>query len=111
MKISVNWLKDYLTFDEPAADLAHDLSMLGLTVDTIDRQGSHFILDIDVTANRPDCLSVIGVAREIAAIQGIEMCPPVFQMPETEGEIETITSVGFWRTGSGTSSQDLFPGP
>jgi phenylalanyl-tRNA synthetase beta chain len=52
-----------------------------------------FSFEIGLTPNRPDCLSVIGVAREIAAIQGIEMCPPVFQMPETEGEIETITSV------------------
>ena len=36
---------------------------------------SDVMFDIDLTPNRPDCLSVIGVAREVAAAQGIDFNP------------------------------------
>ncbi|MBC2711978.1 MAG: phenylalanine--tRNA ligase subunit beta [Desulfosarcina sp.] len=50
-------------------------------------------LEIDLTPNRPDCLSMMGVAREIAAIQGVKMNPPVFRLPDAEGDIGAFTSV------------------
>ena len=50
-------------------------------------------LEIGLTPNRPDCLSMIGVAREVAAIQGVKMNPPAFSLPETEGDIGAFTSV------------------
>ncbi|MBZ0274252.1 phenylalanine--tRNA ligase subunit beta [bacterium] len=41
------------------------------------------IIEISVTANRPDCLSVLGVAREIAAALGVALSrPPVEIAPE-----------------------------
>ena len=52
-----------------------------------------YTLEIGLTPNRPDCLSMLGVAREIAAIQGIKMNPPVFSLPDTEGDIGAFTSV------------------
>ncbi|WP_246803927.1 phenylalanine--tRNA ligase subunit beta [Desulfosarcina cetonica] len=51
------------------------------------------VFEIGLTPNRPDCLSMIGVAREVAAIQGVEMKPPVFDLPETAGDINALTSV------------------
>ncbi|MGA6927391.1 MAG: phenylalanine--tRNA ligase subunit beta [Desulfosarcina sp.] len=54
---------------------------------------SDFILEIGLTPNRPDCLSVLGVAREIAAIQGVSMKPPAFSLPDGEGDIHGLTSV------------------
>ena len=51
------------------------------------------VLDIDLTPNRPDCLSVIGIAREIAGFQGTALKRPVIDMPEAEGNIEDHTSV------------------
>lgn len=50
-------------------------------------------LEIGLTPNRPDCLSMMGVAREIAAIQGVKMNPPVFSLPEAHGDIRASTSV------------------
>ena len=49
--------------------------------------------EIGLTPNRPDCLSMLGVAREIAAIQGVKMNPPVFSLPEAGGNIDDLTSV------------------
>ena len=50
-------------------------------------------LEIGLTPNRPDCLSLMGVAREIAAIQGTRMTPPSFDMPASEGDIHALSSV------------------
>ncbi len=51
------------------------------------------VLEIGLTPNRPDCLSMMGVAREIAAIQGLDLNPPVFSLPDADGDIRTHTSV------------------
>ena len=54
---------------------------------------SDVTFEIGLTPNRPDCLSVMGVAREVAAIQGVAMNPPTFQLPDTDGDIRALTSV------------------
>jgi phenylalanyl-tRNA synthetase beta chain len=46
------------------------------------------VLDIDVTANRPDCLSVVGIAREVAALTGQEMHIPEISHQETASPID-----------------------
>jgi phenylalanyl-tRNA synthetase beta chain len=54
---------------------------------------SDMVLDIDLTPNRPDCLSFIGIAREIAAIQENTFHGPEIQLPDGDGDINTHTSV------------------
>jgi len=76
MKISLNWLKDFVTLDESPADLAHDLSMLGLAVDTVTTVGPDEVLELDITANRPDCLNHLGVARELSVAYGSPLRKP-----------------------------------
>ncbi|MBI2846600.1 MAG: phenylalanine--tRNA ligase subunit beta [Chloroflexi bacterium] len=51
------------------------------------------ILDLEVTPNRPDCLSVMGVAWEAAALTGGQVCLPGVQYEESGEEIEGIASV------------------
>lgn len=50
----------------------------GLVVADIQSIEDDFCLDVEVTSNRPDCLGVIGIAREIAAMVGASV-----QLPET----------------------------
>ncbi len=68
MKISIEWLRDYIDIPESPEKLQSDLTMSGLVVEGISRFDGDTVLEIEVTANRPDCLSHIGVAREISAI-------------------------------------------
>jgi len=49
--------------------------------------------DLDVTPNRPDCLSVIGIAREIAALTGEPLRLPQIHYEETEDSIDSFASV------------------
>jgi phenylalanyl-tRNA synthetase beta chain len=51
------------------------------------------IFDMDVTPNRPDCLSVIGIAREIAALTGGPLHLPKIDYKETEEAIDSFASV------------------
>ena len=51
------------------------------------------IFDLDITPNRPDCLSVIGTAREIAALTGNKLHIPEVHYDELENAIDSFASV------------------
>ncbi|MEO8573559.1 MAG: phenylalanine--tRNA ligase subunit beta [Pyrinomonadaceae bacterium] len=70
MLISHNWLKDLIDSGLSADEVAAQLTRVGITVEGVHAHGDDFVLDIDLTSNRPDCLSHLGVAREIAAATG-----------------------------------------
>jgi phenylalanyl-tRNA synthetase beta chain len=60
----------------------------------IDELGlSDVIFEINVTPNRPDCLSVVGIAREVAAILGTELKYPDFGVPESNEDINRLVKV------------------
>ncbi len=84
MIVSYNWLKDYCCFDLPAHELAGRLSRSGLCVETYEPVGDDWTLDVEVTTNRPDCLSHIGIAREIAALTGGRLRHPASAAAEAE---------------------------
>lgn len=70
MKLSLGWLKDYVDFDLSVEQLVHRLTMAGLEVEKIESRAGDTVIELEVTPNRPDCLNVIGLAREVAAILG-----------------------------------------
>lgn len=51
------------------------------------------IFNISITPNRPDCLSVIGLAREIAALTDKKLKLPEVNVQETDEAVEHLTSV------------------
>lgn len=51
------------------------------------------VLDLEVTANRPDCLSILGVAREVAAFQGTSITEPDTSYPEDGEPIDSLITV------------------
>ena len=52
-----------------------------------------WVLEVNVTPNRGDCLSVIGIARELAALFGKKLNKPVFAIKEEDTPIESVLSV------------------
>ncbi|MEW6075032.1 MAG: phenylalanine--tRNA ligase subunit beta [Candidatus Omnitrophota bacterium] len=68
MKITYNWLKDFVTITLAPRALAEKLTMAGLEVVSIEESNGDFVFEIEITSNRPDWLSVVGVAREVAAL-------------------------------------------
>ncbi|MDP3919382.1 MAG: phenylalanine--tRNA ligase subunit beta [Candidatus Omnitrophota bacterium] len=78
MKISVRWLSDYVTMKPPIEAVANSLTMAGLEVEKLVPicGGKDHLFEIEITTNRPDWLSHIGVAREIAAIENLTLRLP-----------------------------------
>jgi phenylalanyl-tRNA synthetase beta chain len=68
MKISLEWLAECLPGSLDAQVAADALTNGGLPVEVIERVGDDTVIDVEVTSNRPDCLSYLGVARELAAL-------------------------------------------
>ncbi|HDL08716.1 MAG TPA: phenylalanine--tRNA ligase subunit beta, partial [Desulfobacteraceae bacterium] len=54
---------------------------------------SDMVFDIDLTPNRPDCLSIIGIAREISTIQKTSIKYPDFSLSDRCNKISDLTSV------------------
>ncbi len=86
MQISYNWLKDYCKHELPAHVLAEKLSHAGMCVETYEPRDGDWMLDVEVTSNRPDCLSHLGLAREVAAMTGTETTSPPIQSEITQAE-------------------------
>ena len=70
MKISLNWLKEYIPIKVSPQRLAEKLTMAGLEVEKIatGAVGGDTQFELEITPNRPDCLNYLGIAREISAI-------------------------------------------
>lgn len=73
MLAPISWLKEYVEIKLPLKTLMWKLTEAGLTCESYKKKGNDIILDIEVTANRPDWMSIVGIAREIAAIQGTKL--------------------------------------
>jgi len=79
MKVPLEWLKNYVTIKLASRALAERLTMAGLEVIGIHDIDGQPVFDIEVTPNRSDCLSIIGIAREVAAITGQRLKLPLGQ--------------------------------
>lgn len=76
MRVSFDWLKDFMGTKIELNKAQGFLTMAGLEiVSTADIEGDH-VMEIEVTPNRPDCLSVLGIARELSAASGISVKYP-----------------------------------
>src|SRR5262245_12387646 len=93
MKISYNWLKNLVDFDLSPEALRAKLTMAGLAVDAIEAYGDDYILEFDLTSNRPDCLSHLGIAREAAAVSGKPLRLREIKLSESKTETGEVTSV------------------
>jgi phenylalanyl-tRNA synthetase beta chain len=85
MKILTKWLRAYLP-QLPVSDaqLAEDLTLRGIAVEGIYDlgEGNGSLYEMDITTNRVDAMNHYGVAREAAAIYGLELKAFDFSLPE-----------------------------
>jgi phenylalanyl-tRNA synthetase beta chain len=71
VKIPISWLRDYVDVPEDPEEIGRTLSAHGFAVEGLEQLADgDTVVDVEVTANRPDCLSVIGMAREVATALG-----------------------------------------
>ncbi len=85
MKVLLSWIREFVDVTASAEDIGKLMSVRGLALESLEvirpalsesrpqpdgdhgeSKGDDVVMDFEVTANRPDCLSMIGIAREIA---------------------------------------------
>ncbi|MBI4712385.1 MAG: phenylalanine--tRNA ligase subunit beta, partial [Planctomycetes bacterium] len=75
MKFTYSWLKEYVPVEMPVAELVELLTKHGVKVESYEPQGNDTLITLEITANRPDCLSLHGIAREVALLTGQKVHP------------------------------------
>jgi phenylalanyl-tRNA synthetase beta chain len=93
MLISYNWLRDLTNTGLRPQELRERLTMVGLAIDAVESHANDSVLDVEVPSNRPDCLSHVGIAREVAVIDKKELRLPAPQSLRMDGRSAELTSV------------------
>ena len=93
MLISYNWLRELTNTGLRPHELRERLTMVGLAIDAVESQADDSVLDVEVPSNRPDCLSHVGIAREVSVIDRKELRLPEPQSFKTNGRSADLTSV------------------
>jgi len=93
MKIPYSWLEEFVPLTAAPDEVARRLTMVGLEVESIEEINDDFVLDVQATSNRGDCLSVLGIAREAAAAFDLPLTPPVIELAEQGAPAKTLASV------------------
>src|SRR5688572_32420720 len=77
MKVLLSWLRDFVDVPGTAEDIAATMSVRGFAVEGIEPFGDgDAVLDFEITANRPDCMAVVGIAREVATAYALPLRRP-----------------------------------
>jgi phenylalanyl-tRNA synthetase beta chain len=83
MRLVLSWLRDFVDIKASAEEIADKIGLRGFEVASVESLPSHEthpelpdgVIDFEVTANRPDCLSVMGLAREVATAFDVPFAP------------------------------------
>jgi phenylalanyl-tRNA synthetase beta chain len=68
IKILDSWLREYLKTEATPQDIAEKLSLTSVSIERLEKWKHDWLYDIEVTTNRPDLMSVVGLAREAATV-------------------------------------------
>jgi phenylalanyl-tRNA synthetase beta chain len=68
IQIPDSWLREHLKTKATAKQIAEILSLASVSVEKVEKQGSDYLYHIEVTSNRPDLMSIIGIAKEASAV-------------------------------------------
>ncbi|HEX3071291.1 MAG TPA: phenylalanine--tRNA ligase subunit beta [Thermoanaerobaculia bacterium] len=73
MKFSRQWLNDYVDLSDLSDDeLGTRLTEIGHAIEAVEKHGDDTVFDLEITTNRVDAMSHLGMARELAAAIGRE---------------------------------------
>jgi phenylalanyl-tRNA synthetase beta chain len=82
MKISLDWLKEYLDGDISVQTAVEALERIGLMVEGRAEKDGDVVLEVETYSNRPDTLGHLGMARELAAALGLRLKPRNWPLSE-----------------------------
>ncbi|MFZ6017255.1 MAG: phenylalanine--tRNA ligase subunit beta [Nitrospirota bacterium] len=94
MRVPYEWLKEFVDINATPAEVAERLTMLGFEVETMESLKDDTIFEINVTPNRPDCLSILGIAREVSVAFKVPLripaCDIKGELPLSDFSVEIL---------------------
>lgn len=95
MRVPYEWLKDFVDITATPEEVAERLTMIGLEVEGSEFVSGDSVFEVNVTPNRPDCLSIIGIARELSAAFKAPLKIPHHEieegLPVSDYSVEIVT--------------------
>src|SRR5258708_23315435 len=82
MRISPNWLRQFVDLKVADTQLAEDITLAGVAVESVREVEGETIFEMDITTNRPDAMCHYGVARECSAIYDLPLKPLAAKLPK-----------------------------
>src|SRR5476649_2111245 len=84
IKILDSWLREYLKKSTTQKKIAEKLSLTSVSIERIEKYKHDFVYDIEITTNRPDLMSVVGIAQEAATVLPQSGVDATFAKPKLE---------------------------
>jgi len=81
VKVSPNWLREFVAIKADDRKLADDLTLAGIAVENV----SGSVFEMEITTNRPDAMNHYGIAREASAIYDLDLRPLSAKLPRAKG--------------------------
>src|SRR4030088_1991921 len=83
MKISPQWVRDFVDVPVDNQRLAEDLTAIGIAVEGISGSGADTVFEMEIGTNRPDAMNHYGVTGEAAALYEVPRKPIEPKLPGT----------------------------
>jgi phenylalanyl-tRNA synthetase beta chain len=93
MKISPQWLRDFVDLPVDYARLAEELTLAGVAVEGISGEGDNTVFEMEITTNRPDAMNHYGVAREASALYDLPLRPIAPKLPASQAKSEVVIDI------------------
>lgn len=81
MRVSYEWTRELVDIEATPEEVSEKLTAIGLEVEGTESIDGDTVFEVNVTPNRPDCLSMIGIARELSAAFRVPLKIPPHEIP------------------------------
>ena len=93
MKVSYNWLKEFVNIPDAPEATGRRLTGVGLALDGLEAIDNDRVFELDIATNRPDCLNHVGVARELSTIYEADLKLPTAGLNEDDRKASDVFSI------------------
>src|SRR3954447_21462322 len=109
MKLSAQWIRDFIDLAVDNNRLAEDLTDVGLGVEGISGTGADTVFEMEIGTNRPDAMNHYGVAREAAAIYDLPLNAIEPELTSAAKAVDTSPPNAALKGRSSTVPEAAFP--
>jgi phenylalanyl-tRNA synthetase beta chain len=93
MLVPYRWLSQYVPGLPPPGDVADALTLSGTACESLTGEGEDAVFDFEITHDRADCVNIFGIAREAAAVFGLELKHPDLCVNEEGPAVDELVTV------------------